>query len=105
MLSTPLGNPRLPSLLHSNTMRLPLHSTDSLLTAITTLNEKGGQPLAFLDSEPFLIELQGSLELPGGHGEGSEQEMRGLSIGKVDFTEPVSYYLPLSHCQRLSGSP
>jgi len=77
-------------------MRLPLHTTPALIAAIQTdaSNPTSKQPpLVFLDDEPFLIELQGSLELPGGHGEGAPLEMRGLSVGKVDFSEPVSFSL------------
>lgn len=86
-------------------MRLPLHTTPALLSSIQSHNATSATkppPLAFLDDEPFLIELQGSLELPGGHGEGAEHEMRGLDVGKIDFTEPVSR-LDSVRCGRTVG--
>ena len=72
-------------------MRLPLVPTEGYTNAINAPSATGSRPpLAFINEEPFLIELQGSLELPGGGTEGGAGGMTGLSVGKMDTSDPVS---------------
>lgn len=77
-------------------MHLPLHPSPLLPSQISPPPAAAGQPpLAWLDSEPFLIELQGSLELPGRAGvELKEGEREGIKVGWVDLTK-VSVLLVL----------
>lgn len=49
-------------------------------------------PLVFLDQEPFLVELQGALELSGESGDASTG-MHGVKVGKIDFSQVVSYMM------------
>ena len=76
-------------------MRLPLHPTRAFLDQIANSTSHsaapGAPPLLFIESEPFLVELQGSLELEGFPGvEGTMELMRGVQVGKVDLEVPVS---------------
>lgn len=73
-------------------MHLPLHPSPSLpsqLTSTTTTTTTSPPPpLAWLDAEPFLIELQGSLELEGRAGvELNEGEREGIRVGWVDLAK------------------
>lgn len=70
-------------------MRLPLDPTPSFLYSLSHPPSASDPPLVFIDQEPFLVELQGSLEMPGGGHEGGEEEMRGVEVGKIDLSEPV----------------
>ncbi|ORY77639.1 hypothetical protein BCR35DRAFT_305411 [Leucosporidium creatinivorum] len=85
-------------------MHLPLHPTPLLQTQLTTSTATGNQlPLLWLNSEPFLIELQGSLELPGRAGvELKEGEREGMMVGWVDL-EKTKPLLHIAH-HRLEGS-
>lgn len=72
-------------------MRIPLVPTAAYLTAQSTAVDASAPPLAFIDNEPYLIELQGSLEVAGGAGEGS---MAGVSVGRMDLSDPVRCLRP-----------
>ncbi|KAL8290435.1 hypothetical protein RQP46_002693 [Phenoliferia psychrophenolica] len=84
-------------------MRLQLNSTLSLEDSLAQAGGggAGGPPLAFIDDEPFLIELQGSLELPGSE-KADGVDMGGTIVGKLDTTEPNKPILQIAH-HRLEG--
>lgn len=79
-------------------MRVPLTPTPSFTHELRFPPDASDPPLVFLDREPFLVELQGALELPGAsHGASDTTsngdgigEMRGVKVGKIDFEQPVS---------------
>ena len=74
-------------------MRLPLVPTEAYTNAISAPQPSSTRPpLAFINEEPFLIELQGSLELPGGGTAGEGRGMAGVSVGKMDTSDPVSFH-------------
>lgn len=71
-------------------MRLPLHPYPTLLP-LPLPAAPNAPPLLFIKEEPFLVELQGSLEIEGRPGvEGGREEMRGVQVGMVNFEEEVS---------------
>ena len=78
-------------------MQLPLEPSASLADQLAS--DQGGQgvpPLAFIDDEPFLLELQGSLDPPKGEDADTTERlggMSGLRVGKLDFENPVSPFL------------
>jgi hypothetical protein len=79
-------------------MRLLLTPSPSLSTSLSLPPPTPSDPpLAFIDSEPFLIELQGTLELPGSASQGGGEPgggggggMESVWVGKMDLQEPVS---------------
>ncbi|GAA5946526.1 hypothetical protein JCM3765_000279 [Sporobolomyces pararoseus] len=86
-------------------MRLPLEITPSFSSQLPlTSTSANDPPLLFIDSEPFIVELQGKLELPEGEavedGFGSSTDdasrLRGSRVGKVDLSDPVSFKVPSS---------
>ncbi|GAA5887063.1 hypothetical protein JCM5296_001583 [Sporobolomyces johnsonii] len=86
-------------------MRLPLHPTPSLLAQLSHSSTPSDPPLLFIDQEPFLIELQGSLQLPPGeddHGGDYMHAMAGTRVGNVDLSDPKKPVLRIAH-HRLEG--
>lgn len=81
--------------------RLKLLATPnlSLSLASAAAGTTGQPPLAFIDDEPFLIELQGSLELPGGLVTDGI-DMGGTLVGKLDTSEPVRRAVTLLSARR-----
>lgn len=77
-------------------MQLPLEASPSLVEQLAS--DQGGQgvpPLAFIDDEPFLLELQGSLDPPKGEDSDTTERLGGMSgvrVGKLDFENPVSAF-------------
>ena len=79
-------------------MRLPLQISPSF-TSQLPLSESSPSdpPLLFIDQEPFIVELQGKLDLPEGEAEedglgaGDEaSRLRGSRVGKIDLSDPVN---------------
>ncbi|SCV73329.1 BQ2448_7255 [Microbotryum intermedium] len=84
-------------------MRIPLRTTSAFDLALLQRPSSGAaSPLVFIDEEPFLIELQGALELPNTGQEGSMRQLAGAHVGKIDFDEPHKPILRISH-HRLEG--
>ncbi|GAA5876460.1 hypothetical protein JCM1840_005545 [Sporobolomyces johnsonii] len=86
-------------------MRLPLHPTPSLLTQLSHSSTPSDPPLLFIDQEPFLVELQGSLQLPPGeddHPADYMHAMAGTRVGNVDLSDPKKPVLRIAH-HRLEG--
>ncbi|KAM0751167.1 hypothetical protein T439DRAFT_347745 [Meredithblackwellia eburnea MCA 4105] len=81
-------------------MRIPLN----ISTELDLTNTPGLPPLAFIDNEPFLVELQGALELPGqpNPDEGLDQYLAEVNVGKLDTTDPSKPVLQVAH-HRLEG--
>lgn len=81
-----------------STMRLPLVPARSFLSQSAL--SSSDPPLVFIDDEPFLVELQGSLEGPTGETSAGQEASKaadlieGARVGKVDLSDPVR--LPLS---------
>ncbi|GAA5938204.1 uncharacterized protein JCM15063_000665 [Sporobolomyces koalae] len=82
-------------------MRIPLSISPSLETQLSTPSGSASDPpLVFIDQEPFIVELQGRLELPpddqlpgGGTdptGGDEASRLRGSRVGKIDLSDPVS---------------
>lgn len=71
-------------------MRIPLIPAASFGASLDASISIPGLPLAFIDDEPFLIELQGVLELPGGGRDGERGGMEDVKVGNLDLSEPVS---------------
>ncbi|GAA5928235.1 hypothetical protein JCM3775_000550 [Rhodotorula graminis] len=65
-------------------------------------------PLVFIDREPFLVELQGSLEGPTGEPSAGIEASKaphlidGARVGKVDLSDPKKPVLRIAH-HRLEG--
>ncbi|KAI5477620.1 hypothetical protein MNV49_006107 [Pseudohyphozyma bogoriensis] len=78
-------------------MRLPLVPVSNL----NTTGSSSSPPLAFIDEEPFIVELQGSLELHGAAPDES-QDMSDVVVGKIDLSEPTKPILQIAH-HRLEG--
>lgn len=76
-------------------MRLPLTPTNNFLETISNFNpnsktnNSNSPTLTFINEEPFIIELQGSLELPNGLNGGNL--MDGVIVGKLILDEPVRF--------------
>ncbi|GAA6050972.1 hypothetical protein JCM3770_005349 [Rhodotorula araucariae] len=89
-------------------MRLPLHSAACLLAQLASPPSPSEPPLVFIDDEPFLVELQGSLEAPTGEECAGEEAskagaaMEGVRVGKVDLADPKKPILRIAH-HRLEG--
>ncbi|GAA5821577.1 hypothetical protein JCM11251_000916 [Rhodosporidiobolus azoricus] len=89
-------------------MRLPLLPTPACSVQLSTSSSSSDPPLAFIDKEPFLVEMQGSLELPLGEQEEAAREnegrgeMEGVRVGKVDLSDPKKPVLRIAH-HRLEG--
>ncbi|GAA6010943.1 hypothetical protein JCM10207_004004 [Rhodosporidiobolus poonsookiae] len=89
-------------------MRLPLTPTEPCRLQLSTPSSSSDPPLLFIDNEPFLVELQGKLELPPGEEELARQEnggrgaMEGVRVGKVDLSDPKKPVLRIAH-HRLEG--
>ncbi|KAK4690656.1 chromosome transmission fidelity protein 8, partial [Phenoliferia sp. Uapishka_3] len=85
-------------------MRLKLNPSQNLISTLSNPANSSSNPpapLAFIDNEPFLIELQGSLELPGGQVT-QGIDMGGTIVGKLDTTDPNKPILIIAH-HRLEG--
>ncbi|KAK4049241.1 hypothetical protein OIO90_005530 [Microbotryomycetes sp. JL221] len=86
-------------------MRLVLEPTKNCLSnlinhqQINTDNNRTLPPLTFIDDEPFLIELQGTLDHPI---TGSDPSMNGVVVGKLDLDMPSKPILKIAH-HRLEG--
>lgn len=100
-------------------MRLPLQPAPSLLSQLSPSSPSSSStgtpshpdpPLVFIDNEPFLVELQGSLEGPTGEPSAGQEAsqagtlMHGVRVGKVDLSDPVRSLLSLSLSDSLSLS-
>jgi hypothetical protein len=72
--------------------RLPISLSPSV--SLPVASSSTSPPLAWIDEEPFIIELQGSLELPG--SEKGAADMSGVIAGKLDLVQPVRFFLPSS---------
>ncbi|GAA5980089.1 hypothetical protein JCM21900_005001 [Sporobolomyces salmonicolor] len=91
-------------------MRLPLHPTSSLLAQLSSSASPSDPPLLFIDHEPFLVELQGTLQLPPGEAEPGTpavggnhlHAMAGARVGNVDLSDPKKPVLRIAH-HRLEG--
>ncbi|SDA02929.1 BZ3500_MvSof-1268-A1-R1_Chr11-1g03222 [Microbotryum saponariae] len=84
-------------------MRIPLRPTLAFDLALLQRPSSGSAPpLVFIDEEPFLIELQGALELPHTGQEGTMEQLAGAHVGKIDIDEPHKPILRISH-HRLEG--
>ncbi|GAA5888966.1 hypothetical protein JCM6882_009698 [Rhodosporidiobolus microsporus] len=89
-------------------MRLPLTPTPACSLQLSTTPSSSDPPLAFIDNEPFLVEMQGILELPPGEQEEAAREnegrgeMEGVRVGKVDLSDPKKPVLRIAH-HRLEG--
>ncbi|GAA5974301.1 hypothetical protein JCM11641_006723 [Rhodosporidiobolus odoratus] len=77
-------------------MRLELTPTPACQTQLAQPPPSvSDPPLVFIDSQPFLLELQGKLELPPNEIEQAQREnagrgeMEGVRVGKVDLSDPV----------------
>lgn len=74
-------------------MRLPLVPAASFLSQLPS--NPSDPPLVFIDHEPFLVELQGSLEGPTGEPSAGQEASKagelieGARVGKVDLSDPV----------------
>lgn len=82
-------------------MRLSLTVTPTLTSQLALEASPDAPPLAFIDDEPFLLELQGSLDPPKGEDPALELGMEGVRVGKLDLDNPVSP-IPLRLEQRLT---
>lgn len=74
-------------------MQLPLELSPSLADQLASDQGQGVPPLAFIDDEPFLLELQGSLDPPKGEDADTTERLGGMSgvrVGKLDLENPVS---------------
>ncbi|GAA6036429.1 hypothetical protein JCM8097_003500 [Rhodosporidiobolus ruineniae] len=92
-------------------MRLQLNPTAacaSQLSSLASSSSTSDPPLLFIDKEPFLVEMQGQLELPPGEQEEAAKEnegrseMEGVRVGKVDLSDPKKPVLRIAH-HRLEG--
>ncbi|TNY18021.1 hypothetical protein DMC30DRAFT_449218 [Rhodotorula diobovata] len=98
-------------------MRLPLQPAPSLLSQLSPSSPSSSStgtpshpdpPLVFIDNEPFLVELQGSLEGPTGEPSAGQEAsqagtlMHGVRVGKVDLSDPKRPVLRIAH-HRLEG--
>ncbi|BGP50940.1 hypothetical protein JCM10450v2_006866 [Rhodotorula kratochvilovae] len=89
-------------------MRLPLQPAPSLLSQLASPPSPTDPPLLFIGNEPFLVELQGSLEGPTGEECAGEEAskaaaaMEGVRVGKVDLSDPKKPVLRIAH-HRLEG--
>lgn len=70
-------------------MRIPLIPHPNLFKTTATISIDS--PISFINQEPFLIELQGSLTLPtNSSGDSSNNNMTAVKVGNIDFINPVS---------------
>ncbi|GAA5989010.1 hypothetical protein JCM10908_006267 [Rhodotorula pacifica] len=86
-------------------MQLPLVPTISLADHLTSEQADKPPPLAFIDDEPFLLELQGSLDPPKGEDADTTEQLGGMSgvrVGKLDLENPKKPILRIAH-HRLEG--
>ncbi|GAA5878382.1 hypothetical protein JCM3774_002817 [Rhodotorula dairenensis] len=86
-------------------MQLPLELAASLGRQLGNDPRPGAPPLAFIDDEPFLLELQGSLDPPKGEDPDTTEHLGGMSavrVGKLDFENPKKPILRIAH-HRLEG--
>ncbi|KAM0791944.1 hypothetical protein ACM66B_004195 [Microbotryomycetes sp. NB124-2] len=88
-------------------MRIALEPTSACTTTLRCPPLSSAElPLAFIDNEPFLIELQGSLENPLHDTQDSsiayDDLMRGVQVGKLDLQVPTKPILRIAH-HRLEG--
>ncbi|GAA5895925.1 hypothetical protein JCM8208_005126 [Rhodotorula glutinis] len=87
-------------------MRLPLVPARSFLSQSAL--SSSDPPLVFIDDEPFLVELQGSLEGPTGETSAGQEASKaadlieGARVGKVDLSDPKKPVLRIAH-HRLEG--
>ncbi|BGP26982.1 hypothetical protein Rt10032_c20g6297 [Rhodotorula toruloides] len=92
-------------------MRIPLTPSPVFLAQLadpaSTSSASDPSPI-WIDSQPFLLELQGILEPPAdekGTGEGAQAapaSMDGVRVGKVDLADPKKPVLRIAH-HRLEG--
>ncbi|KAK4046593.1 hypothetical protein OIV83_005963 [Microbotryomycetes sp. JL201] len=86
-------------------MRIPLELTAACTTQLSVATLSTDPPLAFIDNEPFLIELQGTLENPSHDPDSAvpgQDMMRGVQVGKLDLQVPTKPILRIAH-HRLEG--
>ncbi|BGP34660.1 hypothetical protein JCM10296v2_006482 [Rhodotorula toruloides] len=78
-------------------MRIPLTPAPAFLAQLAdtpSAPSPSDPPLIWIDSQPFLLELQGILEPPAdekGAGEAGEAvgtSMEGVRVGKIDLADP-----------------
>lgn len=70
-------------------MGIPLKPTSLLAHQLASQGHADLPPLAFIDDEPFLLELQGSLDPPKGEDPALELGMDGVRVGKLNLENPV----------------
>ncbi|BGP57568.1 hypothetical protein JCM8202_000472 [Rhodotorula sphaerocarpa] len=83
-------------------MRLSLTVTPTLTSQLALEASPDAPPLAFIDDEPFLLELQGSLDPPKGEDPALELGMEGVRVGKLDLDNPKKPVMRIAH-HRLEG--
>lgn len=84
---------------HTDDMRIPLTPSPAFLAQLAdpaSTPSPSDPPLIWIDSQPFLLELQGILEPPADEkgaaeaGDAVGASMEGVRVGKVDLADPVS---------------
>ncbi|PRQ75733.1 Ctf8-domain containing protein, partial [Rhodotorula toruloides] len=92
-------------------MRIPLTPSPAFLAQLadsSSTPNPSDPPLIWIDSQPFLLELQGILEPPSDEkgaeeaGEAAAASMEGVRVGKVDLADPKKPVLRIAH-HRLEG--
>ncbi|CDR45489.1 RHTO0S11e00738g1_1 [Rhodotorula toruloides] len=92
-------------------MRIPLTPSPAFLAQLadpSSTPSPSDPPLIWIDSQPFLLELQGILEPPadekgaGEAGDAAGASMEGVRVGKVDLADPKKPVLRIAH-HRLEG--
>ncbi|GAA5909707.1 uncharacterized protein JCM6883_004608 [Sporobolomyces salmoneus] len=93
-------------------MRLPLQISPSFTSQLPLSSTSSSDPpLVFIDSEPFIVELQGKLDLPEGEAEpdtysggGADEagRLRGSRVGRIDLSDPKKPTMRIAH-HRLEG--
>ncbi|POY76229.1 hypothetical protein BMF94_0424 [Rhodotorula taiwanensis] len=83
-------------------MGIPLKPTSLLAHQLASQGHADLPPLAFIDDEPFLLELQGSLDPPKGEDPALDLGMDGVRVGKLDLENPKKPVLRIAH-HRLEG--
>ncbi|BGP10672.1 hypothetical protein JCM10049v2_006564 [Rhodotorula toruloides] len=92
-------------------MRIPLTPSPAFLAQLAdpaSTPSPSDPPLIWIDSQPFLLELQGILEPPADEkgaaeaGDAVGASMEGVRVGKVDLADPKKPVLRIAH-HRLEG--
>ncbi|GAA6009243.1 hypothetical protein JCM11491_004243 [Sporobolomyces phaffii] len=89
-------------------MRIPLEIAPSFASQLPlAAPAPSDPPLVFIDSEPFIVEFQGKLDLPEGEADESggpdeASRLRGSRVGKVDLSDPKKPTMRIAH-HRLEG--